>query len=138
MSNCQGLETSSEDDYQYNSAQLQRHHVESFAASLAICDLERGRFKIPNACSLFTSSVLLSASQTGTNALDVSPEHVGQCLEALGQHHSHWNTWLSYRDKSLLFCRAARIDIDKGKALLLCPQPYTNSFQISQSCCTCN
>ncbi|RDW75056.1 hypothetical protein BP6252_06198 [Coleophoma cylindrospora] len=119
MKNCQGLDTLSDDGYQFNSVQIQRHHVESFAASLAICDLERGRFKIPDACSLFTSSILLSTLQTGSSGLDVSPEQVGECLEALGQHHSHWSTWLSYRDKALLFCRAARIDIDKDQAILL-------------------
>lgn len=114
MNNCQGLEDVGEDSYQWDNGHLQRHHVESFAASLAICDLERGRFIIPQSCTLFTSSALHRISRDGRGKLQVSPEQVGGCLEALGQDHSHWNTWLSYRDKALLFCRAARTDIDKG------------------------
>ncbi|TAQ89372.1 hypothetical protein B7494_g2329 [Chlorociboria aeruginascens] len=119
MNNCQGLENISEQEYQLQSPRLQRHHVESFAASLAICDLERGRFVIPNACMPFSSSVLFRVSQDRKGNLQVSPDQVGECLEALGQDHSHWNTWLSYRDKALLFCRAARLDIDKDQSILL-------------------
>lgn len=114
MNNCESLEDVNENNYQLNSIHLQRHHVESFAASLAICDLERGRFSIPYTCQPFTSSVLLRMFHERKGKLETSPEQVGACLEALGQDHSHWNTWLSYRDKALLFCKAARIDIDKG------------------------
>lgn len=114
MNNCQGLENIGESEYQLESANVQRHHVESFAASLAICDLERGAFVIPPACRPFTSSYLLRASREGNGQLQVTPDQVGSCLGALGQEHSHWMTWLSYRDKALLFCRASRLDIDKG------------------------
>lgn len=114
MNNCQGLEGLSDSEYQLESAHIQRHHVESFAASLAICDLERGGFIIPSACRPFTSSFLLKASQEGKGNLQVTPDQVGLCLGALGQDHSHWSTWLSYRDKAQLFCRASRLDIDKG------------------------
>lgn len=114
MNNCQGLEHIGEGEYESGNGHLQKHHVESFAASLAICDLERGRFIIPHACSAFMSSSLYRIARDGKGKLQVSPGQVGQCLEALGQDHSHWNTWLSYRDKALLFCRAARFDIDKG------------------------
>ena len=114
VNNCQGLEHIDENDYISNNGHLQKHHVESFAASLAICDLERGRFAVPHACNPFMSSTLYQIASDGNGKLQVSPEQVGRCLEALGQDHSHWNTWLSYRDKALLFCRAARFDIDKG------------------------
>jgi hypothetical protein len=113
MSNCQGLENISEQDYKLTSASIERHHVESFAASLAMCDMERARFDIPGACTPFRSSALHKAIR-GNGILLVSPEQVSACLEALGQDHSHWMTWLSYRDKALLFCRGARVDIDKG------------------------
>jgi hypothetical protein len=118
MNNCHGLEDLAEEDYQVDSGKLQKHHVESFAASLAICDLERGKFDIPYACTPFTSTVMHRAARDGHEKLEVTPDEVGWCLEALGQDHSHWNTWLSYRDKALLFCRAARFDIDKGTSYL--------------------
>lgn len=117
INNCKGLEQIGENEYDTSSSHLQKHHVESFAASLAICDLERGRFNIPHACSSFMSSTLYRIAHDGNSKLQVSPEQVGECLEALGQDHSHWNTWLSYRDKALLFCRAARFEIDKGTHL---------------------
>ncbi|KAH8601289.1 hypothetical protein B0O99DRAFT_736507 [Bisporella sp. PMI_857] len=118
MNNCRGLENMGDSEYQFHSAHLQRHHVESFAASLALCDLERGGFIIPPACVQFTSSYLMRASHGAKGRLEVSPDQVGSCLGALGQDHSHWMTWLSYRDKALLFCRAARFDIDKDQAIL--------------------
>jgi len=121
MNNCQGLENISESEYQFESAHLQRHHVESFAAGLAICDLERGGFVIPPACTPFTSSALVQATHDKKGKLQVSTDQVGSCLGALGQDHSHWMTWLSYRDKALLFCRAARFDIDKGISYLANP-----------------
>lgn len=117
INNCQGLENIDENDYISNNGHLQKHHVESFAASLAICDLERGRFAVPHACNPFMSSTLYQIASDGNRKLQVSPEQVGRCLEALGHDHSHWNTWLSYRDKALLFCRAARFDIDKDQAI---------------------
>ncbi|KAG9245100.1 hypothetical protein BJ878DRAFT_541623 [Calycina marina] len=118
MNNCQGLENVGESDYEYNSAHLQRHHVESFAASLAICDLERGGFAIPTPCLPFTSSSLIQASRDQKGNLQVSPDQVGSCLGGLAKDPSQWNTWLSYRDKALLFCRAARFDVDKDQAIL--------------------
>lgn len=124
MNNCQGVEETGEGDYQLEGNQLQRHHIESFAASLAICDLERGRFVIPYACTPFSSSGLRRASRDVGSKLKVSPDQVGACLEALGQDHSHWNTWLSYRDKALLFCRASRLDIDKGAPKLFLGAQY--------------
>jgi hypothetical protein len=114
MNNCRTLEGVDEERYDFNSVHLQRHHVESFAASLAICDLERARFTIPRSCSPFKVLGLQQAARDGNGKLEVSPEEVGDCLASLALDHSHWNTWISYRDKALLFCKAARLDIDKG------------------------
>lgn len=114
MNNCQDLKESGDADYELGESQLQRHHIESFAASLAICDLESGSFDIPRACALFRSPALLRASRDMKGQLKVSPKQVGACMEALGQIDSMWNSWLSYRDKTLLLCRAYRLDIDKG------------------------
>lgn len=125
MNNCRGLENIGEkEDYQLNSFGLQRHHVESFAASLAICDMERASFTIPDACTPFTGSALRHYIIHASGKLQVSPEHVSVCLQALGQDPSQWNTWLSYRDKALLFCRAARLDIDKGTEIASCWQMF--------------
>lgn len=119
MNNCRGLDGVDAENYDFNSVHLQRHHVESFAASLAICDLERAKFTIPRSCSPFRSLALHQAAHDGKGRLEVSAEEVGDCLESFGQDQSHWSTWLSYRDKALLFCKAARLEIDKGTSVKL-------------------
>lgn len=119
LNNCQNLEEISEENYDLLSERLQRQHVESFALSLAMCDLERIKFAIPDSCRAFGSKALNLAFESGSAGLRVSSEQVGECLEALGRDHTYWITWTSYRDKALLFCRAARIDIDKDQAIVL-------------------
>ncbi|RFU35095.1 hypothetical protein B7463_g1209, partial [Scytalidium lignicola] len=119
LNNCQNLEEINEENYDLYSTRLQRQHVESFALSLAMCDLERIKFIIPSSCEPFGSEALALASERGNGDLKVSSEQVGQCLEALGRDHTYWITWTSYRDKALLFCRAARIDIDKDQTIAL-------------------
>lgn len=99
--------------YQLASDKMQRHHVETFAASLALCDMERGRFDIPNACRPFRSASLEDAIR-GSGSLDVNAKAVENCLKGLSQDHSQWSTWLSYRDTSLLLCRGASVDYGKG------------------------
>jgi hypothetical protein len=114
INNCRGLESIDEHNYDAMKSHLQRSHVESFTCSLAICDMERARSPIPEKCSPYASSSLLRAARDANSKLQVSPEQVGDCLNALTNNPNHWNTWLSYRDRALLFCRAARVDIDKG------------------------
>jgi hypothetical protein len=114
INNCRGLEDIDEHNYDAKNSLLQRSHVESFACSLAICDMERARSPIPEQCSQYASSSLLQAARSVNSKLEVSPVQVGDCLNALTDNPNHWNTWLSYRDRALLFCRAARVDIDKG------------------------
>lgn len=125
INNCRGLEDIDEHNYDTKSNNLQRSHVESFACSLAVCDMERARSTIPEPCSPYASSSLLQAARHADSKLQVSPEQVGDCLNALDGNPNHWNTWLSYRDKALLFCRAARVDIDKGLS--------SDTFQFDQA-----
>jgi hypothetical protein len=114
INNCRGLADIDEHNYDAKSTHLQRSNVESFACSLAICDMERARSPIPEQCSPYASASLFRAARDADSKLQVSPEQVGDCLNALTSDPNHWNTWLSYRDRALLFCRAARVDIDKG------------------------
>ncbi len=120
LNNCRGLENVDEETFQWDSVHLQRHHVESFSASLSMCDMEKGKFKIPEACVPLSSPALYRAVRQNQGKLEISPQQVGDCLEAMAQDHSQWNTWLSNRDKAFLFCRAARLDIDKGPGNFAC------------------
>ncbi|KAE9380530.1 hypothetical protein N431DRAFT_325106 [Stipitochalara longipes BDJ] len=136
INNCRGLEDIDEHNYDAKSNLLQRSHVESFACSLAICDMERARSPIPEHCAQYASSSLLRAARDVNSKLEVSPGQVGDCLNALTDNPNHWNTWLSYRDRALLFCRAARADIDKDnsiglhKNLTKILENFTNDLQV--------
>lgn len=114
MDNCRAIEEMDASNAQWGNAHIQRHHVESFANGLTMCDMERAKFVTPKACSPFGSSALYRASRDKHSQLDISQDQVTDCLEALGRDHSHWGTWLSNRDKAVTICRAARLDIEKG------------------------
>ncbi|KAI1141255.1 hypothetical protein F5Y05DRAFT_423139 [Hypoxylon sp. FL0543] len=99
VNNCELLEGKDEATFLTDSGRKIRDFVDSYAASLAICDLERGSFHIPRECAKFREPVL--------NQLP---------LQNLGQLH---NTWVSYRHKALRFCEAARVDHEKAQHILL-------------------
>ncbi|KAI1457002.1 hypothetical protein F4805DRAFT_458172 [Annulohypoxylon moriforme] len=99
VNNCEVLESKNEATVLTDSGRKIRDFVDSYAASLAICDLERGSFNIPRACANFREPVL--------NQLP---------LQNSGQLH---NTWVNYRHKALRFCEAARADNEKAQQILL-------------------
>ncbi|CZR51965.1 uncharacterized protein PAC_01842 [Phialocephala subalpina] len=117
MNNCRGIEENDASENQWGSSHLQRHHVESFANGLTMCDAERAKWAIPEACFPFESSALYRASRDKHSRLDVSHHQVGDCIEALGRESSHWTTWINAREKAVTICRAARLDIEKDQAL---------------------
>jgi hypothetical protein len=112
MNNCRDVKELSDEDSQLRNAQ--NHHVESFANGLTLCDLSRGNFEVSDACSPFTPSALLRIYENKKGKLDVSFEQTTGCIEAFAQNHSQWLTWIRNRDNALMFCRAVRLDIDKG------------------------
>ncbi|KAI1410721.1 hypothetical protein F5Y13DRAFT_192048 [Hypoxylon sp. FL1857] len=99
VNNCELLEGKDEATFLTDSGRKIRDFVDSYAASLAICDLERGGFHIPRECANFQEPIL--------NQLP---------LQNLGQLHS---TWVSYRHKALRFCEVARADNEKAQHILL-------------------
>ncbi|KAI1769397.1 hypothetical protein GGR53DRAFT_461557 [Hypoxylon sp. FL1150] len=99
VNNCELLEGKNDATAMTDSGRKIRDFVDSYAASLAICDLERGSFQIPRECDNFRESVLSQLS-----------------LENWGHLH---NTWVSYRHKALRFCEAARADNEKDQQILL-------------------
>lgn len=119
VNNCRGLEELNEHNYQFNSNEAQRHHVDSFTISLTTCELERMALDVPNECSPFTSTALFQYARDGREKLEVTAGQVNECLRALAQDHSSLQTWISYRDKALVFCQAARLDLDKDQAVRL-------------------
>lgn len=116
VNNCQLIDGKDEATIHIDSGRQVRDFVESYAASLAICDLERGSFAIPAACAKFREPSLRQIAITNETQLHVSSEEIGLCLSALGVSDAAWNTWISYRHQALRFCEAARADNAKGQA----------------------
>ncbi|KAK1771731.1 hypothetical protein QBC33DRAFT_554898 [Phialemonium atrogriseum] len=119
VSNCQLLDGKDEATVLTDSGRQLRDFIDSYAASLAICDLERGRFSIPSECAKFRESSLSLLSPNYEPTLHVSSKEIDLCLSALGTSDSAWNTWVSYRHKALRFCEAARADNEKARSVQL-------------------
>lgn len=114
VNNCQLLEGKDEATVLTDSGRQVRDFVDAYAASLAICDLERGSFIIPHECDKFRESVLVQLTLQDSSYLHVSSGDIDSCLSGLGASDSAWNTWVSYRHKALRFCEAARAENEKG------------------------
>ncbi|KAI1758415.1 hypothetical protein F4782DRAFT_478061 [Xylaria castorea] len=119
VNNCQLLEGKDEATVLTDSGRKIRDFVDSYAASLAICDLERGRFAIPIECLKFQEPTLSQLPIQNAALLHVTSTEVDSCLSGLGASDSAWNTWVSYRHKALRFCEAARADNDKAQNIIL-------------------
>ncbi|KAK5987815.1 hypothetical protein PT974_11949 [Cladobotryum mycophilum] len=119
VNNCQILDGQNDATVLMDTGRAARDFVDSYAASLAICDLERGSFRIPSACSKFRESTLASVSPPSKPQLHVTTAEIDGCLEGLAQSDSAWNTWVSYRHKALRFCEAARADNEKDQNIRL-------------------
>lgn len=119
VSNCQLLDGQDDATVLTDSGRATRDFVDFYAASLAICDLERGSFVIPPVCSKFREPALASLPALQKPQLHVSTSEIDNCLEGLAQSDSAWNTWVSYRHKALRFCEAARGENEKGKYSLI-------------------
>lgn len=118
VSNCQLIDGKDETTVMKDSGRLARDFVDSFAISLAICDLERGSFIIPSECSKFQESTISKLAISNRPQLHVSTTEIDRCLEGLGRSDSAWNTWVSYRHKAVRFCEAARVNNERGKLYL--------------------
>lgn len=114
VSNCQLLEGKDDATMLTDSGRQIRDFVDAYATSLAICDLERGSFLIPRECTKFRESELNRTSLYNDAHLHVTSKEIDTCLSGLSASDSAWNTYISYRHKTLRFCEAARADNEKG------------------------
>lgn len=114
VNNCHLLDGKDEASILTDSGRQVQDFVDSYSASLAICDLERGSFAIPHECFAFREAALSHLPVASSPQLHVTPEQIRTCLAGLARSDSAWNTWISYRHKALGFCEAARADGEKG------------------------
>ncbi|CAK7214280.1 hypothetical protein SCUCBS95973_002087 [Sporothrix curviconia] len=103
VNNCHLLDGKDDATVHTDSGRQVRDFVDSYAASLAICDLERASFSIPTACALFREPTLSQIPLGDSTAqLHVSEAQIRACLAGLGESPSAWNTWVSYSHKAKL------------------------------------
>ncbi|KAK4453938.1 nuclear fusion protein KAR5 [Podospora aff. communis PSN243] len=119
VNNCQLVDGKDDATILTDSGRQVRDFVDSYAASLAICDLERGNFKIPTECAKFREQSLSQIAIQNEPQLHVSPREIGLCLSGLAASDAAWSTWVSYRHKALRFCEAARGDNEKTQSILV-------------------
>ncbi|KAB5566667.1 hypothetical protein GE09DRAFT_1187170 [Coniochaeta sp. 2T2.1] len=119
VNNCQLLEGRDEATVHTDSGRQLRDFIDSYAASLAICDLERGSFNIPRECTKFREPALSQLEVRNEAYMHVTTKEIDLCLSALGVSDSAWNTWVSYRHKTFRFCEAARADNGKTSTIHL-------------------
>ncbi|KAI1090476.1 hypothetical protein F5B19DRAFT_463187 [Rostrohypoxylon terebratum] len=119
MDNCKVLESEDETTLLTDGAMQVRNFVDSYAASLAICDLERAAFAIPEQCAKFRESALSQLPDQNSGQLHVSTAEISSCLENLVESASAWATWVNYRHKALGFCEFARKENEKAQQILL-------------------
>jgi hypothetical protein len=113
VNNCQLVDGKNDATVLTDSGREVRDFVDSYAASLAICDLERGSFSIPKQCAKFREPSLSQIAMRDEPQLHVSSKEIGLCLSALAASDAAWTTWVSYRHKAVRFCEAARADNEK-------------------------
>jgi hypothetical protein len=119
VNNCQLVHDRDETTMLTDSGRQIRDFIDSYAAALAICDLERGSFAIPTQCTKLRESALAQLAVQNQPQLHISTLEIDRCLTSLATSDSAWNTWVSYRHKTLRFCQAARADNEKGAYLPL-------------------
>ncbi|TRX94325.1 hypothetical protein FHL15_004792 [Xylaria flabelliformis] len=119
VNNCHLLEGKDEATVLTDSGRKIRDFIDAYAASLAICDLERGRFTIPAECFKFQESTLSQLPIQDAAVLHVTSAEINSCLSGLGASGSAWNTWVSYKHKALRYCEAARVENDKAQNIIL-------------------
>ncbi|KAH6640447.1 hypothetical protein F5144DRAFT_589920 [Chaetomium tenue] len=101
VNNCQLVDGKNDATVLTDSGRQIRDFVDSYAASLAICDLERGSFSIPKECAKFREPSLSQIAMRDEPQLHVSSHEIG------------------YRHKAVRFCEAARADNEKSSSILL-------------------
>ncbi|KFA61519.1 hypothetical protein S40285_04536 [Stachybotrys chlorohalonatus IBT 40285] len=119
INDCQLLDGQNEATLLTDTGRAIQDFVAGYAASLAICDLERGNFHIPSACAKFREPELARLSRSSSPKLYASTLEINRCLEGLKQSDSAWITWVTYSHKTFNFCKAAREVKDKDETIHL-------------------
>ncbi|CAM1506448.1 Fc.00g060890.m01.CDS01 [Cosmosporella sp. VM-42] len=119
VNNCQLVNGQDETLTRTDTDRAARDFVDAYAIGLAICDLERGSFRIPPTCSQFQESTLATIPVPVRPQLHVSTQDITECLRDLAHSDSAWNTWVNYRHQAVRFCEASLAENKKDHDIRL-------------------
>ena len=112
--NCRILEGKDDATMLTESGRHIRDFLESFAVSLAICDLERGNKTIPDACTKFRETSLAQIPVQKAAHLHVTSDEIESCLSTFAGSAVIWGTYISHKQNALRFCEAAMSENSRG------------------------
>lgn len=113
VQNCHQLVDHEDSTVEHNGP-LVRDLVDAYAASLALCDLERGRVPIPKQCWKFREDTLKRLQPQSNPSLHVSGKEINDCIHAFASDNKMWETWHNYRHRTEIYCQVAGSDKEKG------------------------
>lgn len=130
--NCRILEGKDDATMLTDSGRHIRDFLESYAVSLAICDLERGNKTIPDACTKFRETTLAQIPVQPTAHLHVTSDEIQGCLSTFAGSAVIWGTYISHKQNALRFCEAAMSENSRGQCYQrgLFPSADTDGIQL--------
>jgi hypothetical protein len=102
------------DEADTQSGDLIQDYIDSFAASLAICDLKAADASITRSCESFQDSTLREIATTNIRGLHATRAQIGHCMKGL---HADQNSWVSFngnKETANSLCRTAKEDLSRG------------------------
>ncbi|KAF2243777.1 hypothetical protein BU26DRAFT_109008 [Trematosphaeria pertusa] len=105
---------------------------DAYATRLAVCEIDRAKARIPDACSVATLSseachqkqgwrfYLQRRSHNSTTELcypQASPKQVAACMKALHDKPQDWTSFSNARQNALTMCQASRDAMEREKTL---------------------
>ncbi len=122
VTNCHLLDGKDEASVLTDSGRQARDFVDSYAASLAICDLERGSFTIPPDCAGFREPVLSQLpTDVGEAHLHVTSQQIENCLTGLAGSRLRVEHMGQLSPQSRAVLRSGQGRQREGCVLSLCP-----------------
>ena len=84
----------------------------TYAAQLAICELRSAGAQIPTHCNMMlpTNEDLQAPSRNTPEGRELT-----QCLQTLESRPQWWTSYSNNKQNAVVMCRAARVDIERGR-----------------------
>ncbi|OBT54318.1 hypothetical protein VE04_05546 [Pseudogymnoascus sp. 24MN13] len=95
-------------------------YLKVFAVSLTVCDIEALQRPVPQQCSPYTQSTLMSIKNSrGSQSIIINHSEMSGCLKAIGADQSAVVSWKFNQQSTAVVCQVARMDIEKDETIAL-------------------